>query len=84
LTLLDQQDYIGFFKSCGPNYVRSLRRAQELTAIFEFTSSSQDRSSSLARTLTQTGGSTVTAIDVDSTVSNKFKSETDNMMITIV
>ena len=41
LTLLDQQDYIGFFKSCGPNYIRGLRRAQELTAIFSFKSTSK-------------------------------------------
>jgi len=44
LTLLDRQDYIGFFKSCGPNYVRSLRRAQELSTIFKFSSSSAEES----------------------------------------
>jgi len=44
LTLLDRQDYIGFFKSCGPNYVRSLRRAQELSTIFKFTSPSSEES----------------------------------------
>jgi len=40
LMLLDRQDYIGFFKSCGPTYVRSIRRAQELTSIFKFDSQS--------------------------------------------
>ena len=40
LTLLDNQDYIGFFKSCGPNYVRGIRRAQEITAMFTFDSTS--------------------------------------------
>merc|ERR1712161_100839 len=44
LTILDRQDYIGFFKSCGPNYVRSLRRAQELSTIFKFSSSSAEES----------------------------------------
>jgi len=83
LTLLDQQDYIGFFKSCGPNYIRGLRRAQELTAIFSFKSTSNERSSSLARTLQQTGGSFVTSIEAGSTNSNKFKSETSSMSITI-
>jgi len=37
-TLLDEKDYVGFFKACGPSYVRSIRRAQEVTAIFTFTS----------------------------------------------
>ena len=36
LTLLDRQDYIGFFKACGPNYIRGIRRAQEVVAYFEF------------------------------------------------
>ena len=36
LKLLDNEDYIGFFKSCGPAYVRSIRRSQEITAIFKF------------------------------------------------
>lgn len=42
LTLLGSQDYVGFFKACGPNYVRTIRRAQEVTAIFEFESTSSD------------------------------------------
>jgi len=37
LTRLDRQDHIGFFKSCGPNYIR---RAKELSSIFKFTSTS--------------------------------------------
>merc|ERR1711957_922831 len=84
LTILDQQDYIGFFKSCGPNYVRSLRRAQELTAIFSFTSSSAERSRALSRSLQQTGGSFVTSIEAGSTNANKFKSESSSMSITIL
>ena len=51
LTLLDRQDYIGFFKSCGPNYVRSIRRAQELTAIFKFTSTSAKEASEFSEVL---------------------------------
>merc|ERR1711957_959304 len=51
LTLLDRQDYIGFFKSCGPNYIRSIRRAQELTAIFSFTSTSADVAASFVATV---------------------------------
>merc|ERR1712166_1014589 len=56
LTLLDTQDYIGFFKSCGPNYVRSIRRAQELTAIFSFTSSSSSMSTEFSASVKASGG----------------------------
>ena len=49
--LLDKQDYIGFFKSCGPNYVRGIRRAQELTAVFKFHSSSRELATEFASTL---------------------------------
>ena len=59
LTLLDRQDYIGFFKSCGPNYIRSIRRAQEITAIFEFNESSSEKSSEVAvKIQATTGGDT--------------------------
>jgi len=51
LTLLDRQDYIGFFKSCGPNYIRSIRRAQEITAIFEFEETSDSKASEFAASL---------------------------------
>jgi len=51
LTLLDRQDYIGFFKSCGPTYVRSIRRAQELTSIFKFDSQSSEVAAEFALAL---------------------------------
>ena len=38
VTLLQKSDYVGFYKACGPNYVRAIRRAQEVTAMFTFTS----------------------------------------------
>jgi hypothetical protein len=38
--LLTKGDYVGFFKACGPNYIRTIRRAQEVTAIFTFQSTS--------------------------------------------
>ena len=49
--LLDSQDYIGFFKACGPNYVRSIRRAQEVTAIFKFRSNSAEVANEFASNL---------------------------------
>lgn len=41
-TLLTRQDYVGFFKACGPTYVRGIRRAQEATAVLEFESNSEE------------------------------------------
>ncbi len=38
LKLLEKQDYVGFFQACGSSYIRSIRRAQEVTAIIQFDS----------------------------------------------
>ena len=46
ITLLNNQDYVGFFKACGPNYVRSIRRAQEVVAFFSLETISQEAASS--------------------------------------
>jgi hypothetical protein len=53
--LLDRKDYIGFFKACGPNYVRSIRRAQEVTAIFTFTSQNEVEAQEFAASLKVSG-----------------------------
>ena len=34
--LEDEEEYVNFFMTCRPNYVRSLHRAQEVTAIISF------------------------------------------------
>merc|ERR1711957_382904 len=85
LTLLDRQDYIGFFKSCGPNYIRSIRRAQELTAIFSFTSTSADVAASFVATVQasspntffSSGGSASSSVGA----SSKYSSVTSSMEI---
>ena len=46
--LLNRQDYVGFFKACGPNYIRGIRRAQEVTAMFSFKSSDVETASQYA------------------------------------
>ena len=43
-TILSRQDYVGFFKSCGPTYIRGIRRAQEVTALFIYKSQSTETS----------------------------------------
>jgi len=54
-TLLDAHDCIGFFKSCGPNHVQSIRRTQELTVLFKFTSSSEENTREFALGLKSSG-----------------------------
>jgi hypothetical protein len=36
--MVEDEQYSSFFTTCGANYIRSLRRAQEMTAIFTFES----------------------------------------------
>ena len=80
--LLDEQDYIGFFKSCGSSYVRSIRRAQEITSIFKFSTPSIDLAQEFAsdlNVLTQ-------SIETDASFANqaKFISIADSLDIKIV
>jgi len=82
LTLLDTQDYIGFFKSCGPNYVRSIRRAQELTAIFSFTSSSSSMSTEFSASVKASGGGR--GVEGSLASKSKFSSISKDLTIKIV
>ena len=50
-SLIQNNDYIGFFKACGPNYIRSIRRAQEVVAFFIWESTSTERSSQYATSI---------------------------------
>lgn len=36
IKLLDDEDYINFFTTCGPKFVSEIHRAQEVSAIFSF------------------------------------------------
>ncbi len=44
IELLENQNYVGYFTSCGANYISSIRRAQEVTALFSFSSTSSSSS----------------------------------------
>uniref|UniRef100_A0A7S1BSS8 MACPF domain-containing protein n=1 Tax=Corethron hystrix TaxID=216773 RepID=A0A7S1BSS8_9STRA len=44
MTVLSRGDFIGFLQSCGPNYIRSIRRSKELTAVFSHNDSSTQSS----------------------------------------
>ena len=82
-TLLETQDYIGFFKACGPNYVRSLRRAQEVTATFKFQSSSKSKAVSFSMSLkvsTPYGASG----EMEAAASSSHNEATSSLTISIV
>lgn len=84
LTLLDRADYVGFFKSCGPTYVRSIRRVQEVNTMFKIKSSSVEGASSFASSLTQTGDASKNSTETGTTATDeKFKSISSSMTIKI-
>ncbi len=45
------QEFAYFFMTCGPNYVRSLHRAQEVTSIFSFKASDEVEAQKFAESL---------------------------------
>ena len=87
--LLDSQDYVGFFKACGPNYVRGIRRMQEVTAMFNYKTSSKETASQFAASMKVSvrsiGITGYAAADVSSSFSrkSKFKSASSSMTISI-
>ena len=82
LTLLDSQDYIGFFKSCGPNYVQSIRRTQELTAIFKFTASGTAVTTEFSASIKGEGARRSISASVSS--NSKFSSAKSSLKIIIL
>jgi hypothetical protein len=80
-TLLERQDYVGFFKACGPNYVRGIRRAQEVTAIFTFQSNSSESSKAFAASLSVTAPGA--ELNASASAKSKFSSMSSSMTITI-
>ena len=80
--LLQHQDYIGFFKSCGTNYVRSIRRAQEIIAIFKFSSPSRDLAQEFAAKIKTQGGAP--AIDESIFYQEKFSTIKQNLEVKIL
>lgn len=82
-TLLEDQDYVGFFKACGPNYIRGIRRAQEVTAIFKFTSKDTATAKSFGMGLKVSHpiyGSAKSSM----TQKSKFRTTSDSLIIKIV
>lgn len=82
-ALLDRQDYVGFFKACGPNYVRSIRRAQEVTAMFKFTTTSNELSSDFSSNL-KVSNPLAGSVEASLSGSSKFDSVNSSLEIKIV
>lgn len=84
--LLERQDYIGFFKACGPNFIRGIRRAQEVSANLTFESSSDESATQYKNAVATTRWSTPTwyqgAKGKDS--SESMKTESNSLSIDIV
>lgn len=80
-SLLEKQDYVGFFKACGPSYVRGIRRAQELTAVFTFSSSSRTLAQNFASGLKTTGSSVLNPTESTGT---KFTPIIDTLEIKVL
>jgi len=80
--LLQQQDYIGFFKSCGTNYVRSIRRSQEITAIFKFSSQNGDLAKEFATEIKAQG--VAPAIDDITFNQEKFSTIKQTLVVKIL
>lgn len=80
-TLLASQDYVGFFKACGPNYLRGIRRAQELFATFIFEASSDETAKQFTASvkIARWSGSRKST----NTESSKFKQQTSSLEIHI-
>ncbi len=54
--LLNNQDYFGFFKACGPTFIRGIRRAQEITAIFSFDYTDEDTALKFSSSVRRSAG----------------------------
>ncbi len=76
--LLDKEDYIGFFKACGPNYVRGIRRKQEVSATFKFETTSMETAKEFASSLEKLDGPTSSE-----SAAEEYSSVTETMEIKI-
>ncbi len=81
-ALVDSQDYVGFFKACGPNYVRGIRRAQEVTAILQFKSNSKSESKQFANGFRVNSSSL--GVNTNFARESKFKSISSSLQIKII
>eukprot|EP00587_Corethron_hystrix_P009566 CAMPEP_0113310748 /NCGR_PEP_ID=MMETSP0010_2-20120614/8271_1 /TAXON_ID=216773 ORGANISM="Corethron hystrix, Strain 308" /NCGR_SAMPLE_ID=MMETSP0010_2 /ASSEMBLY_ACC=CAM_ASM_000155 /LENGTH=543 /DNA_ID=CAMNT_0000166269 /DNA_START=415 /DNA_END=2046 /DNA_ORIENTATION=- /assembly_acc=CAM_ASM_000155 len=48
VSLLQSKSIIQFFQACGPNYIRSIRRTSDITAVFIYVSASKQSDSAFA------------------------------------
>ena len=80
--LLIKQDYVGFFTACGSNYIRSIRRAQEVIAIFSFKSSNLEMAQEFAEGLRASGFGSEVGGEITS--KTKFQALTETLEINVL
>lgn len=80
--LLFKQDYVGFFTACGSNYIRSIRRAQEVIAIFSFKTSNTEMAQDYAEGLRASGFGA--AVGGQITNKTKYQALTETLEINIL
>ena len=78
-TLLNEGDYVGFFKACGPNYVRGIRRAQEVNAMFKYESTNTE----LAQDFAQSVAASTDSNSTSTKEKTKFNSITKTLEIKV-
>ena len=83
LTLINNKDYIGFFNSCGSNYIRGIRRAQEVSAFLIFESTSTESSSDFSYKI-QVSNWRGRGYDYGYSKKNKHNAESMSLTITIL
>ncbi len=53
IDMLKNEDYVGFFMTCGPKYVRAINRAQEITSLFSFDAYQPNTAQAFAKSLSK-------------------------------
>ena len=81
LVLLNNKDYVGFFKACGPTYIRGIRRAQEVVTFFIFESQSEDSSKSHAQSIQVSSWWGSGSSNRNKTSKNKSESQSTRIII---
>lgn len=79
IRLIENQDYAGFFTSCGPFYIRGIRRGQELASAFTFTSADGPNADAFTKAMRLSNWQDPGKVDNDP----KFKQINDSLNIDI-
>jgi len=74
MSLIRKGDIIGFYQACGTGYIRSIRRTNEVAAVFTLTSTSSQELEDFTSSFGAGGGGTYYGISADVDVKGKHSS----------